>query len=168
MTLKLSISNKNFKYIGFIFQKLRPMAPPKLELWWQIVPMFLAITLVFVQIQTRHVRDYIQRKNTIISFKDRKIIMFDHKDAKPIKIFELSFCMSNLKNWSPKKYEVEGPNKHNPNQFIASQNLLNISFKWFYSVIFSPRSSVFEDHFQEPSTLQKVKTAMGPLVQNLE
>jgi len=32
--------------------------------------------------------------------------------------------MSNLKSWSPKKYEVKGPNMHNPNQFMASQNLL--------------------------------------------
>jgi len=45
--------------------------------------------------------------------------MFDHHGVKTIKIDELSFCMSNLKKWLPKKYEVEGPNKYNPNQFIA-------------------------------------------------
>jgi len=50
--------------------------------------------------------------------------MFDHKSIETMKIFELSFCMSNLKKWLPKKYKVEGPNKYNPNQFMASQNLL--------------------------------------------
>jgi len=50
--------------------------------------------------------------------------MFDREGVKPIKIFELSFFMSNLKNWSPQKYEVKWPNKHNSNQFMASQNLL--------------------------------------------
>jgi len=33
--------------------------------------------------------------------------------------------MSKLKSWSPKKYEVKGPNMHNPNQFMAFQNLLH-------------------------------------------
>jgi len=55
--------------------------------------------------------------------------MFDHQSVKTMKIFDLSFCMSNLKNWLPKiyeakKYEVEEPNKYYPNQFMASQNLL--------------------------------------------
>jgi len=45
MTFKLAISNKNIKYIGFIFQKLWPMATPKLELWCQIGAVFLAFTL---------------------------------------------------------------------------------------------------------------------------
>jgi len=40
-----------------------------------------------------------------------------------MKIFELSFCKSNLKKLLPKKYEVEGLNKYNPNQFVTSQNL---------------------------------------------
>jgi len=40
-----------------------------------------------------------------------------------MKNFEPSFCMSNLNNWLPKKYKVEGPKKYNPNQFMASQNL---------------------------------------------
>jgi len=35
-------------------------------------------------------------------------------------------------------------------------------------VIFSLRSNVFEAHFQEPSTLWKVKIAMDTLAQNLE
>jgi len=35
-------------------------------------------------------------------------------------------------------------------------------------VIFSPKSNVFEAHFQEPSTLWKVKIAMGTLAPNLE
>jgi len=89
--------------------------------------------------------------------------MFDHDGVKTLKIFELSFCMSNMKSWSPVKYKVEGPNKHNLNQFMASQNLLYNFFKWILSVIFSPRSSVFEAHFQEPSTLHKAKIAMVPL-----
>jgi len=41
-----------------------------------------------------------------------------------MKIFELSFCIANLKNRLLKKYEVEGPNKNNSNQFMAFQNLL--------------------------------------------
>jgi len=76
--------------------------------------------------------------------------------------------MSNLKSWSPKKYEVKGPNIHNLNQFMTSQNLLFNLFKQISNVIFSPRSSVFEAHFQEPSTLRKVKIAMDTLVQNLK
>jgi len=55
--------------------------------------------------------------------------MFNHQDVKTMKIFELSFCLSNLKSWLPKKYEVEGPKKYNPNQFTAFQNLLYNSFK---------------------------------------
>jgi len=35
-------------------------------------------------------------------------------------------------------------------------------------VIFSQRSSVFEVHSQEPSTLQKVKIAMDTRAQNLK
>jgi len=35
-------------------------------------------------------------------------------------VFQSSFHMSNLKSWSPKKYEVKGPNTHNQNQFMAS------------------------------------------------
>jgi len=55
--------------------------------------------------------------------------MFDHWGVKTMKICELSFCMSNLKNWAPKKYEDKGPNMHNSNQFMASQNLLYNFFK---------------------------------------
>jgi len=43
---------------------------------------------------------------------------------------------------------------HSPNQFIASQNLPYGFFKWISNVIFPPISSVFEAHFQEPSTLE--------------
>jgi len=35
-------------------------------------------------------------------------------------------------------------------------------------MIFSPRSSVFEAHFQEPSTPREVNIAVGILAQNLE
>jgi len=44
MTSKLAISNKNVKYVGFIFQKLLQMATLQLKWWQQIVPVFLAIT----------------------------------------------------------------------------------------------------------------------------
>jgi len=57
---------------------------------------------------------------------------------------------------------------HNSNQFMFFQNLIYIFFKWISNVIFSPRSSVFEAHFQEPSTLRKVKIAMDTLAQHLE
>jgi len=51
--------------------------------------------------------------------------MFDHKGVKTIKNIEIFFAMSNPKSWSPKKYEIEKPNKPiNPNQFVISQNRL--------------------------------------------
>ena len=43
--------------------------------------------------------------------------MFDHEGVKTMKIFKSSFCMSTLKSWSLKKYEVIGPSM--PNQFMA-------------------------------------------------
>jgi len=85
-----------------------------------------------------------------------------------VEVFQSSFHISNLKSWSPKKYEVRGPNMYNHNQFIAFQILLYNFFKWISNVIFSPRSNVFEAHFQEPSTLWKVKIAIGTFAQNLE
>jgi len=90
------------------------------------------------------------------------------KKQKWVEVFQSSFHMSNLKSQSPKKYDIKGPNAHNPNQFMASQNLPYNFFKWISNVIFSPRSSVFEAHFQEPSTLWKVKIAMDTLAQNHE
>jgi len=90
--------------------------------------------------------------------------MYDQEGVKTIKSFEFSFCMSNLKSWSPKKYKVEGPNKHNSNQFTVfprvSQNYSTIFLNEFIVWFFSPRSSVFEAYFQEPSTLQEVKIAI--------
>jgi len=78
--------------------------------------------------------------------------------------FQSSFHMSNLKSWSPKKYENKGPNMHNSNQFMASQNLFYNSFKWISTMIFSPRSSVFEVHFQEPSIVcRKSRLQWTPL-----
>jgi len=82
------------------------------------------------------------------------------KLPKWLEVFQSSFHMTNLKSWSPKKYEDKEPNMHNPNQFMASQNLLYNSFKWISNVIFFLQSSVFETHFQESSILQKVKIAM--------
>jgi len=54
-------------------------------------------------------------------------ITYDHEGVKNTKRFQVcqsSFHMSNLKIWSPKEYEDKGPNMHNSNQFMASQNLL--------------------------------------------
>jgi len=66
--------------------------------------------------------------------------MFDHEDVKTLKIFEYHFRMSNQRSWSPKKYKVEGPNKHNPIQFMASQKSILQFFLyefvvWFFSKI---------------------------------
>jgi len=55
--------------------------------------------IVTVQIQTRHSRDHIGKQNTTITLQNWNIIMFDHEGVKTTKIFELSFCMSNLKSW---------------------------------------------------------------------
>jgi len=76
--------------------------------------------------------------------------------------------MSNQKTWSPQKYEVKGPNMQDPKQFMASQNLLHNFLKCISNAFFSPRFYVFEAHFQELSTLKKVKIAMDTLAQNLE
>jgi len=73
-----------------------------------------------------------------------------------------------LKSWSQKEYEVIGPSMYNSNPFTIFQNLFYNFFKLISNVIFFPRSSVFEAHFQESSTLQEVKIAMGILAQNLE
>jgi len=54
------------------------------------------------------------------------------------------------------------------NQFMASQNIFCNILKWISNVIFSPRFRVFEAHFWEPSTLQKVKIAVDTVAQNLE
>ena len=94
--------------------------------------------------------------------------MFNHEGVKTMKIFKFSFCMSTLKSWSPKKYEVIGPSMHNPNQFTVFQNLFYNFFKWIFYKNFSPRFSVFDAHFQEPLTLWEVKIAMGILAQKLE
>jgi len=72
-----------------------------------------------------------------------------------MKNFQSSFCMSILKSWSQKIYEVVGPSMHNPNQFKVFQNLLYNFLKLISNVIFSPKTSVFEAHFQEPSTLRE-------------
>jgi len=92
------------------------------------------------------------------------------KLQKWFEIFQSSFHMSNLKNRSPKKYEIKETNISNPNQFMDSQNLLYNLIKWISNLIFSPRSSIFEAHFhfQEPLTLRKVKIAVNTLAQNLE
>jgi len=55
--------------------------------------------IVIIQIQTRHVEDYIGKENTTISLMDWKIIMFDHEGFKMVesnvKSFNLLFtCQS--------------------------------------------------------------------------
>ncbi len=82
------------------------------------------------------------------------------KDFLCLSIF---FHMSNLKSWSPPKYKFNGHNMHNPNQFTTFENLLYNFFKWIFKVMFSPRSSVFEAHFQEPSTLENEDLWWTPL-----
>jgi len=71
-------------------------------------------------------RDHMGKENTTILGRDWKVIILDVKSMKVIWSLsnESFFYMSNLKNGSPKKYEVKGNNMPNPNQFIASQNLL--------------------------------------------
>jgi len=86
------------------------------------------------------------KENITISLTDWNIIMFDHEGVKTRKKFQFSFCMSTLNFLS----QVIGSSMHNPNQFTFFQNLFYNFFKWIYNVIFSPRSNVFEAHFQEP------------------
>jgi len=116
------------------------------------VNIFISCTNVFwivtIEIQTRYVRDHIGKENITISLMDWKIITFDHEGVKTTKNFNSFFCMSILKNWSLKKYEVIGLSMHKPNQFMVFQNLFYNFFKWISNVISSPRSSVFEAHFQ--------------------
>jgi len=89
--------------------------------------------------------------------------MVQHEGVKTMKIFKLSFCMSNQKSRLPKKYEVEGPNKHSPNQFMAYQNLLYNFIKWIYIVIFSPRSSVLRLISKSPQHYIKPRLQWIPL-----
>jgi len=70
--------------------------------------------------------------------------MSDHQGVKTIIIFKFSFCMSNLKDWLPKEFVVEGPNKYNSNSIYS---ILYNFLKWISSVIFSLRSSVFDVYF---------------------
>jgi len=82
------------------------------------------------------------------------LIMKVLKLWKRFEIFQSSFHVSNLKNWSPKKIRLLGIILvYNPNQFMAFQNLFYNFIVWIFNVIFSPKFSVFEVHFQEPSTL---------------
>jgi len=50
--------------------------------FWLVVSIFKIVT---VEIQTRHVRDHIEKENTTISLMDWKIIMFDHEGVKTMK-----------------------------------------------------------------------------------
>jgi len=127
--------------------------------------------IVIVQIQTRHIRDRLGKENTSTLLMDWKIIMFNHEGVQIAKVMWslwILFSQVKSKKLVTKKYKIKEPNMHNPNQFMASQNLLYNFFKWILNVIFSLRSNVFEARFQEPSTLGKVKIAMGTLALNLE
>jgi len=71
--------------------------------------------------------------------------------------------MSNLKSDHQKNMKINA-------KFMAFQNLLlnfflNELLMWFF---LQDLKSVFETHFQEPSTLGKVKIAMDTLAQHLE
>ena len=82
--------------------------------------------------------------NTTISFKDWKIIMFDHEGVKITKaIWRLFILFPHLKfkDLITQKYKVKGCIMHNYNQIIASQNLFYNLFKWTSNVILSLRFS---------------------------
>jgi len=61
---------------------------------------------------------------------------------KLFEVFQSSFYMSNLKSWSPKKYEDKRPNMYNPNEFIASQNPFYNFIKWIFNLIFLSSQNV--------------------------
>jgi len=95
---------------------------------------------VTIQIQSRHVRHHIGKENTSISLMDWKIVMFDHEG---VIIVKKSWSLSILflhdvksRKLVSKIFDVKGPNMHNPNQFMASQNLhynfLNEFLKWYF------------------------------------
>jgi len=50
---------------------------------------------------------------------------------------------------------------------MASQNLHYKFLTRIFNVIFSPRSSVFDTHFQEPSTLKDQDLQWTPLNRNI-
>jgi len=57
--------------------------------------------------------------------------MFDHEGVKTVKVIWSLFLHVKPKKIGPPKYEIKGHNMHNPNQFMASQNLLYIFFNDF-------------------------------------
>jgi len=91
------------------------------------------------------------------------LIMKVLKLQKWCEVFQLSFHKSNLKSWSPKKMSLKGIMCVMPISLWLFKIYSTIFFKWISNVIFSPRSSVFEAHFHEPSILWEVKIAMGTL-----
>jgi len=120
-----------------------------------------------IQIQTRDVRDHIGKKKRNTGWKI--IIMFDHEGVKTMKKFQFSFWMSTLKKLVTKKiWGFKGQACTTPINLSFFKSYSTNIFKWIFNVIFPPRCSVFEAHFQEPSILHEVKIAMGILAQNLE
>jgi len=117
--------------------------------------------IVTIQIQTRHVRDHIGKENTTIAFKDWNIIMLDHQGFKTMKIFELSFCMSNLKNWLPKNVRLKGITNTTPIDLwlikIYSTFFLNDFLVWFFlqDLVYLRLISKKPQHYRK-SRLQKV------------
>jgi len=62
-----------------------------------------------------------QEKKTHHLWIERLFIMFNHEGVKTNKgNHSILFHMSNLKIWSPKKYDDKGSNMHNSNEFTAS------------------------------------------------
>jgi len=121
-----------------------------------------------VQIQTRHVKDYIGKENTTISLRDWKIIMFENCKI-DLKSFNLLFTYQIWKVGHQKHMRIKGLTCITPIKLwflkIYSQNyFLNEFIMWFFSL----RCSVSKAHFQEPSTLRKVKIAVDTLAQHFE
>jgi len=140
---------KLFKWLTTSASTLTPKCPRPFLSFYKFAPnwtrsqhfdkLYQFFWNVTIQIQFRNVRDHIGKENTTISLVDWKLIMFDHegvKTAKWFEVFQFFFHMSNLKRLSPKKNKVKGHNVHNPNQFMASQNLLYIFLNefqmWFF------------------------------------
>jgi len=107
--------------------------------WWKsqnFDELHQFLKIMTEKIQTRHVRNQIEKENTTILLMDWKIIMFDHEGVKIAKVIFFSFHRLNLKSWSPKEYEGKGSYMHNPINLwvlkIYSRIFLNEFLMWFY------------------------------------
>jgi len=78
-------------------------------------------------------------------------------------VFQSSFHLSNLKVDHQKNIKIKGLTCITPINLWLLKIYSTIFFKWIFNVNFSPRSSVFEAHFQKPSTLWKLRLRWIPL-----